>query len=181
MENINAEEFKRRIDKDDHLVLIDVRTPAEFEELHITGAKNIPLGSLNQDSLEKIAPKGCNLLFICQSGGRSSQASQKVDSFGSWNVTNVLGGTNAAKDAGMPITKGVRTVLSIERQVRVIAGTLVLSGVLLGFLLSSSFFYLSGIVGAGLIFAGLTNFCGMALVLEKCPWNHCSAKCEPKI
>ena len=181
MENINAQEFKRRLESGQPIVLIDVRTPAEFEELHVSGAKNIPLGALNQESLEKIALKGCNVFFICQSGGRSSQASQKVESMGFWNVTNILGGTTAAKEAGLHLTKGLRKVMSIERQVRVIAGVLVLLGVVLGFFVSPSFFYLSGVVGAGLAFAGLTDFCGMALVLEKCPWNQCNAENKSKI
>ena len=173
MENISVQELKSRLESNDHLVLIDVRTPAEFEEVHVTGAKNIPLGTLNEGSLEKLAERGANVFFICQFGGRSSQASQKIESAGFWQVFNILGGTNAAKEAGLSITRGARKVMSIERQVRVIAGSLTLLGVVFGFVLSPFFFLLSGFVGAGLTLAGVTDSCGMALVLERCPWNQC--------
>ena len=173
MENIRAQELKKLFNQGEPLILIDVRTPAEYEQLHIKGAKNLPLGSLNRQSLEKIAPPGSNLYFICKSGGRSTQASQKAQSIGLWKIINVSGGTDAAKEAGLEIMEGSRKIMSIERQVRIIAGFLVLVGIVLGFAVSSTFFFLSGLVGAGLVFAGLTDFCGMALILEKCPWNQC--------
>lgn len=178
MQNTKVSELKSKLDQGEHLLIIDVRTPAEFEEEHLSGAVNIPLGVLNQERLERIAATTNNLFFICHSGGRSSQASQKISNLGRWHVFNILGGTNAAKEAGLQMTVGVRTIMSIERQVRVIAGLLVLLGVVLGLLLSPYFFYLSGAVGAGLIFAGISNFCGMALLLEKCPWNQSNTKCE---
>lgn len=173
MENINVQELKRKLELGEKLLLIDVRTPAEFEQLHVSSAINLPLGSISKENLEKIAPAGSPVSFICKSGGRSAQASQKVAGMGVWKVINITGGTEAAKEAGLKMVEGSRKVISIERQVRIIAGALVLVGVVLGFIVSPGFFYLSGFIGAGLLFAGLTDFCGMALLLERCPWNQC--------
>ena len=84
----------------------------------------------------------------------------------------VEGGTQAWVAAGLPVVKGSKSAISIERQVRIGAGILVLTGVILGSLIHPAFFGLSAFIGAGLVFAGVTNWCGMGLLLAKAPWNR---------
>ena len=108
--------------------------------------------------------------LICRSGSRGKQACEKLLSAGYENVVNVEGGTLAWEKAGLPVRRG-KKVISLERQVRIAAGSLVLLGSLLG-LLSPWFFALPAFVGAGLVFSGVTDTCGMGLLLAKMPWNR---------
>jgi rhodanese-related sulfurtransferase len=150
--------------------LIDVRTPAEFREVHVTAARNVPLDQL--DPLElKSARNGSGgpLYVICKSGGRGAKACEQLINAGVTDVVNVEGGTTACVDAGVPVVRG-KKMMSLERQVRIAAGSLVLIGVI-----GSLFYYpligLSGFVGAGLVFAGVTDTCGMGMLLARMPWN----------
>jgi rhodanese-related sulfurtransferase len=152
--------------------LIDVRTPAEFTAVHAIGAINIPLDRLTADSVRSLAPQAQKFLFICQRGGRSKQACEKVLALGLSNVSSVDGGTEAWDAAQLPVQRGTQATISLERQVRIAAGSLVLLGVLLGALVSPYGILLSAFVGAGLIFAGVTDWCGMALALGRMPWNQ---------
>ena len=111
---------------------------------------------------------------ICRSGGRGKQACEKFVKSGFLNVVNVDGGTLACVAAGIPTLQGKKTI-SLERQVRIAAGALVVLGALLALFYNPSFVLLSGFVGAGLIFAGVTDTCGMAMVLARMPWNQSSA------
>lgn len=92
-------------------------------------------------------------------------------------VVNVEGGTQAWQEAGLPVVRGER-VLSLERQVRIAAGILVLIGVMFGWIFHPAFFGISAIVGAGLVFAGITDSCAMGMMLAKMPWNQVSQECE---
>ena len=146
--------------------LIDVRTPAEFREVHAAGARNVPL-----DRLDPAAFRGAGPVYvICQSGGRGRQACEKLLAAGVADVANVEGGTRAWADAGLPVVRGKKAV-SLERQVRIAAGSLVLAGTALGWLVDPAFLGLSAFVGAGLVFAGVTDTCGMGLLLARMPWN----------
>ncbi len=151
--------------------LIDVRTPKEFQEVHVTFAKNVPLDQLD---CSKIAgerkSKDLPLYVICRSGSRGRQACEKLVAAGCANVINLDGGTLAWDQAGLPVVRGAK-VMSLERQVRIAAGTLVLTGIGLSFL-HPGFAGLSAFVGAGLIFAGITDTCGMGMILAKMPWNR---------
>jgi len=146
-------------------VVIDVRTPLEFREVHATGAKNLPLDSLDPASL----PEGRPVYILCRSGQRATRAAEKF-SPGQQPVV-VEGGTLAWVEAGLPVVRGEKKVIGLERQVRIAAGSLVLTGFLLGWFIHPYFFFLSGFVGAGLTFAGITDWCGMGLLLAKAPWN----------
>lgn len=160
-------------------VLLDVRTPAEFESAHAPHARNIPLDRLDPNSLPSIFQKdGIPIAVICQSSKRGKIACEKLTAAG-WKVVNVEGGMSAWEAAGLPVVRG-RKMISLERQVRIAAGFLVLSGVLLGWLVHPALFGISAFVGAGLMFAGITDYCGMGLLLAKMPWNqrgasHCPA------
>ncbi|MCE9552983.1 MAG: rhodanese-like domain-containing protein [Planctomycetes bacterium] len=153
--------------------LIDVRTPVEYRTMHIGMAKNVPLDQLDPMAIMQ-ARNGTQqetLYVICHAGGRGRQACERFHAVGFTNVVNVEGGTKAWADAGLPVVRG-KQVMSLERQVRIAAGSLVLTGVVLGFLVHRGFFGLSAFVGAGLVFAGITDTCGMGMLLARMPWNQ---------
>lgn len=155
------------------VVLVDVRMPAEYREVHAKDAVNRPLDSLNPTTIAdefQIGPEQ-PVHVICKSGGRSSIAVQKFLDAGIDDVINVAGGTDAWVSAGLPAVRGKKTV-SLERQVRITAGFLILLGVVLGYSIHIAFFGLAGFIGAGLMFAGITDTCGMGIMLSKMPWNR---------
>ncbi len=152
------------------LALIDVRTPAEFREVHVAGARNVPLEMLTPAELAAEA-NGAPLYLICQSGGRSQLACDRLVGAGVTNIVNIAGGTSACVAAGLPVERG-RRAISLERQVRIAAGSLVLLGVALGALVHPAGYGLAGFIGAGLLFAGVTDTCGMGMLLAKMPWNR---------
>jgi rhodanese-related sulfurtransferase len=153
--------------------LIDVRMPAEFRELHVAGARNVPLDRLDPVALrnETSAGSGKPLYVICQRGSRGKQACEKLAAAGWTDVVNVEGGTLACEASGLPVVRGKKSI-SLERQVRIAAGTLVLLGAVLALTIHPYFAGLSAFVGAGLMFAGITDTCGMALCLARMPWNQ---------
>ncbi|QDT51595.1 Inner membrane protein YgaP [Symmachiella dynata] len=155
--------------------LIDVRTPAEFRETHATIARNVPLDALNPEKLlaDRNGSGDQPLYVICNSGNRSSKACEKLIHAGCENVVNVEGGTQAWEQANLPVVRGKKTV-SLERQVRIAAGSLVLLGSVLALTVHPYFAGLAAFVGAGLVFAGVTDTCGMAMLLAKMPWNRVS-------
>lgn len=155
------------------LEIIDVRTPVEFREVHLENARNVPL-----DRLDPAAILGGRestdepLYVVCRSGSRGQKACEQFHRAGFANAVNVEGGTLACIDAGLPVVRGKKAI-SLERQVRMAAGFLVLLGVGLSFV-HPAFVGLSAFVGAGLMFAGLTDTCGMGSILARMPWNRCS-------
>jgi rhodanese-related sulfurtransferase len=157
--------------------LIDVRTPVEFQEVRVEFARNVPLDRLDPGQIVRARNGSANepLYIVCRSGGRSQQACEKFLKAGFANVVNVEGGTLACENTGLPLVRG-KKVISLERQVRIAAGSLVLLGVVLGWLVHPYLVGLSAFVGAGLLFAGLTDTCGMGLLLARMPWNTRGSK-----
>lgn len=153
--------------------LIDVRTPVEYREVHVSFARNVPLDQLDAASLIAGRSGSEPLYVICRSGSRGQQACQKILAAGYTNVVNVEGGTLAWDQAGLPVVRGKKAI-SLERQVRIAAGLLVLTGSVLGAFVSPYWIGLSGFVGAGLTFAGITDTCGMGMILARMPWNQVS-------
>lgn len=166
---ISPNELKTALARGD-CTLVDVRTPAEFREVHVRGAVNVPLDGISPDGVPR--PSGERPLFIiCHKGSRGTQACATLTAAGVENVVNVEGGTQACKEAGLPVVEGKPT-MSLERQVRIAAGSLVLIGTALGLLVHPAFYGLSAFVGAGLVFAGVTDTCGMGMLLARMPWNQ---------
>ncbi len=157
--------------------VIDVRTPAEFHEAHIECARNVSLTMLDPHGVMRGRDKQSPLFVICQAGSRGANACQRFLAMGYDNVMNVEGGTGAWIAAGLPVVRGRKTI-SLERQLRIAAGLLVLLGAVFGYLWNVNFIGLSALVGAGLVFAGVTDRCGMALLLAKMPWNQGSHSCS---
>jgi rhodanese-related sulfurtransferase len=153
--------------------LLDVRTPAEFRAVHAEAARNVPLDRLDPTAwLEARAGAPATPVYlICGSGARGRQACEQFHRTGFPNAVNVEGGTTAWVAAGLPVVRGKKAV-SLERQVRIAAGSLGLLGAVLGGFVHPAFLGLSAFVGAGLIFAGVTDTCGMGLVLARMPWNQ---------
>jgi rhodanese-related sulfurtransferase len=149
--------------------VIDVRTPVEFAEVHVPSARSIPLDELKPSSLQ--FQKDQPVYLLCRSGQRATKAAEKFSREGFSQLIIVEGGTLAWIEANLPVTRSSVKIISLERQVRIVAGSLVLIGVLLGWFVHRGFFGLSAFVGAGLVFAGITDFCGMGLLLAKLPWN----------
>lgn len=154
--------------------LIDVRTPVEFREVHAEGARNVPLDSLDPKQIAdaRNGHAGQPLYVICRSGARGEKAVQKFIDAGIQEAVNVTGGTVAWEQAGLPVKRGKKAI-SLERQVRIAAGFLTLLGAVLGFFVHPYFIGLSAFIGAGLMFAGITDTCGMGMMLAKMPWNQC--------
>jgi len=163
-------EIRRR---GESLDLLDVRTPAEYGEAHVDGARNISLDRLDAKAIvaERTGRPG-TLYVVCKSGGRSRQACEKLLAAGLTAVASVEGGTAACEAAGLRLIRG-RKAMSLERQVRICAGALVVLGVALAwFTQIQAWTLLSGFIGSGLVFAGITDTCGMAMMLAKMPWNQ---------
>jgi glyoxylase-like metal-dependent hydrolase (beta-lactamase superfamily II) len=149
-------------------LLVDVRTPLEFESEHIEGALNIPLEQLEARA-EEIAEPG-DLVIVCRTSVRATIAAESLARTG--RRARVLdGGMLAWRRARLPVREGRRR-LAVDRQVQLIAGSMVLTGVILGIAVNPWFLGLAAFFGAGLTFAGATGTCGLALVLMKLPWNR---------
>ncbi len=168
MKTITPQELSRLLAAQPSLNLIDVRTPVEFAEVHVAQVKSEPL-----DAFTPAAHPGSAgpVYLLCRSGARATKAAEKLAAAGNDQGVVVEGGTLAWIEAGLPVERGTVKVMSLERQVRIAAGSLVLTGVVLAQLIHPAFIGLSAFVGAGLIFAGITDFCGMGLLLARAPWN----------
>ena len=157
--------------------LIDVRTPVEYREVHVEFARNVPLDQLDPAAVmqDRNGAGDQPLYVVCRSGARGEKACEQFLGAGFANVINVDGGTMACEQAGLPLVRGKKTI-SLERQVRIAAGSLVFLGAILGWLIHPAFLGLSAFVGAGLVFAGITDTCGMGMMLAKMPWNRCNVE-----
>lgn len=151
-------------------VLVDIREPDEFARRHVRGALSRPLSSFEQAHL-KVEP-GKDVVFTCRTGMRTGANCQRLATVVDGPAYVLDGGVDAWAAAGLPIEEDRKAPLEIMRQVQIGAGSLVLAGVALGFAVHPAFFGLSAFVGAGLGFAGVTGFCGMARLLALAPWNR---------
>ncbi|GAB2462488.1 rhodanese family protein [Comamonas humi] len=150
-------------------VLVDIRPADEHAREHIAIARNIPM-----DQLPAAAPalQGRAVVFHCRSGQRTRLNAQALRAATSGEAYVLEGGLDGWKQAGLPVRRDTSQPLELQRQVMIAAGTLVTGGTALGTVVSPWFYLLPGFVGCGLVFAGLTGFCGMARLLMKMPWNR---------
>ena len=169
MKTITPAELQTLLTTQPSAPVIDVRTPVEFAEVHVPQARSVPLDELKPGLLQ--LQKGQPVYLLCRSGQRATKAAEKFAKEGFDQPVVVEGGTLAWIEANLPVTRGAGKVISLERQVRIAAGAIVFTGVILARLVNFNFIWLSGFVGAGLIFAGITDFCGMGLLLARMPWN----------
>ena len=150
--------------------LIDIREPDEFRRRHVPGALSRPLSAFEAAGL-KVEPAR-EVIFTCRSGMRTAANCERLANSVGGPALVLGGGVDAWAAAGLPVAEDKTQPIEIMRQVQIVAGGLVLAGVVLGLLVHSAFFGLAAFVGAGLAFAGLTGFCGMARLLALAPWNR---------
>ena len=150
--------------------LIDVRTPAEYRGLHAEGAILMPLDQFDPAAVIATLPAGSTAHLLCKSGARAAMAAQKLMVAGCPCVV-VEGGTDAWVAANLPVVRG-KAAMGLERQVRIAAGVLVLTGVVLGFTVHPYWFGLAGFIGFGLTISGIINICPMGMLIARLPWNR---------
>lgn len=170
---IDPPTLKRRLDEGS-AILIDIREPAEYAREHILGARLVPLSALDRHDFDR--EHGKAFVFHCRSGNRTAQAAGRILARDFAEAYVLSGGLEAWKAAGLPVHVDRRQPIDLMRQVQIAAGSLVVGGVALGALVHPGFYGLAGFVGAGLVFAGATGFCGMARLLASMPWNRRAAE-----
>jgi rhodanese-related sulfurtransferase len=169
VKNIDAKTLKKWLENNE-AILIDVREPAEHEAEKIYGSNLLPLANVCKSSLPGYENK--KLVLHCRGGKRSLSACQKLISEDpNLEIYNLEGGISAWNAEGCEIKTSGKFFLSLDRQVQLAIGLGVLIGSVLGYFASPNFFLLSGFFGAGLIFAGLSGYCGLAILMAKMPWN----------
>ncbi|MDX5627747.1 MULTISPECIES: rhodanese family protein [unclassified Brenneria] len=150
--------------------LIDIRAADEYAREHIAQAQNIPLTALS--SAPPLADAGKGVIFHCQSGRRTELNIDKLAASVQGEAYILERGLSGWKQAGFSTIVDASQPLELNRQVQIAVGSIALLGAILGATVSPWFHILSGFVGAGLIFAGISGFCGMAHLLMKMPWNR---------
>jgi len=168
LQTVDSQQLKTLLELD-KIELIDVREADEYAREHIEGSKLISLSKFDVNLIPNNSDR--QVILYCQSGNRSQQAAEKILAAGFETIVHLEGGLNAWKSAGYPTKLNKKAPISIMRQVQIVAGSLVLTGTLLGAFVSPRFLFLSGFVGAGLTFAGISNTCAMASLLKKLPYN----------
>jgi rhodanese-related sulfurtransferase len=170
VQSVGVPEVQGLIQEANTLVL-DVRTPGEFETAHIDGAVNIPVDQLDPHLREIVHNAGGTMVLVCQSGGRAEQAANKLSREGKDDLVLLEGGMNAWQQAGAPVRRGEVQRWALERQVRLVAGSLVLATVAASAWLPRTKWVGAG-VGGGLVFAAVSNTCMMGNLLSKLPYNR---------
>jgi rhodanese-related sulfurtransferase len=169
---LTPQQVRERLDAG-RAILVDIREADEFARSHIAGAHSQPLSTWEKAHLS--VDPDADVIFTCRSGMRTAGACDRLAVRVNGDAFVLEGGLNAWAKAGLPVATNADAPMEIMRQVQIAAGALVLIGVVLGFLVSPAWFGLSGFVGAGLTFAGISGFCGMARLLMLAPWNRVKA------
>lgn len=164
--------------------LLDVRTPPEYANAHVPGARLVPLNELQAESILAYHKPRTPIFVLCQSGARATKAIDQLQRDGCDDCVLVEGGTEAWIDAGLPVHRGAGNVLPLMRQVQIVVGSLSVAGAGLALAVKPWFAALPLFLGCGLVFAGITGYCGMAMMLAKMPWNRrqnsCIQCCNPE-
>ncbi len=169
LQTVNAQTLRKLLEQQ-NVTLIDVREPAEYAGEHIPGARLVSLSQFDPSKIPQ--DEDTQVILYCRSGNRSTMAAQKLFDTGFVKITHLDGGMGAWKQAGYPTKVNKNAPISLMRQVQIVAGSLVLTGTLLGAFVSPWFLLLSGFVGAGLMFAGITDTCALGMLLAKLPYNQ---------
>ena len=155
--------------------IVDVRTPAELHSTALPDSLHIPLHELTpqalQTTIKNNGKDSSKIYLLCQAGRRAEMAADQLTGNIDAELYVIDGGMNAIQQAQIPVVKTGKQVMSLERQVRITAGFLVFTGVVLGSTVNTMFYGLSGFVGAGLMFAGITDTCMMGRLIARMPWN----------
>ena len=173
---LSVQTLQERLSSEDAPRVLDVRTPAEFETAHIPGSYNVPLDNLREHRAELRAHLDEDVVLVCRTGGRAEQAEKALAEVGLPGLRVLEGGMVAWESNGAPVNRGKQT-WELERQVRLVAGSIVLSSVL-GSIVVPELKWVAGGIGAGLTFAALSNTCAMGMLLAKMPWNRRGDACD---
>ena len=173
---LSVQTLQERLSSEDAPRVLDVRTPAEFETAHIPGSYNVPLDNLREHRAELRAHLDEDVVLVCRTGGRAEQAEKALAEVGLPGLRVLEGGMVAWESNGAPVNRGKQT-WELERQVRLVAGSIVLSSVL-GSIVIPELKWVAGGIGAGLTFAALSNTCAMGMLLAKMPWNRRGDSCD---
>lgn len=157
------------------LVVIDVRSAAEFESLHIKGSYNVPLNLLSEHTEDLVSRLGERVVLVCHSGVRAEQARRRLATVGLESAYVLEGGASGFADAGGDVVRGASR-WDLERQVRLVAGSLVLTGLVGGKFVSPKLRTVAGIIGTGLTFSAATNTCAMGKALSAMPWTKAAVE-----
>ena len=166
---IHPSELRQLRLEDPRTRILDVRTGAEFESVHIPGSYNVPLDQLSEH-IDAFAEFDRPVVLVCLSGNRASTAQEKLNAAGKTNLRVLEGGIGAWQTAGGDVVKGAEK-WALDRQVRGVAGSLVLGSILASLKFPKACF-LAGGVGFGLLFSALSNTCAMGMLLAKLPYNR---------
>ncbi len=182
--SIQPRELHRLLAAGSPAQLLDVRSPGEFAAAHVPGAKLVPLDRLDPAAWQPQpgAPE-IPLYVLCHSGGRARRAIDRLQRAGVHGCVLVEGGTQAWMDAGLPVNLGPSRILPLMRQVQITVGLISAAGAVLALAVNPLFAILPLLMGCGLVFAGITGTCGLALLLAKMPWNRaqsCGSCCATK-
>lgn len=168
--NIDATTLKQWMDKGE-VMLVDVREPAEHASENIPGATLVPLGTVCKSKVPET--HGKKLVIHCRSGKRGGTACEKLLAEDpNLEVYNLEGGIMAWEQAGNKVASSGKSILPLDRQVQLTIGLFLITGSVLGYVFSPAWFIFTGLIGCGLTFAGLTGFCGLAMLIAKMPWNQ---------
>ncbi len=158
------------------ICILDVRTAAEVKAAGLPDCLHIPLHELTparlQEEITKHGKNGSCVYLLCQGGKRAEMAADHLNGKINAELVVIEGGMNAVKQANIPLAANGKKVIPLERQVRIAAGLLVITGAVLGSWFNPAFYGLSAFVGAGLVFAGITDICPMGMLIAKAPWNR---------
>lgn len=173
---LDVHTLQDRLGAEDAPRVLDVRTPAEFETAHIPGAYNVPLDNLREHRAELRRHLDEDVVLVCRSGNRAEQAEKALAEVGLPGLRVLDGGMVAWQSAGAPVNRG-RQTWELERQVRLVAGSIVATSVL-GSAAFPRLKWLAAGIGTGLVGAALTNTCAMGTLLSKMPWNNRGDSCD---
>ena len=151
-------------------VLIDIRDADEYAREHIPEARNVPLAIIGQSPLRTLRANA--VIFHCKAGVRTAANATELAAAAGCDAYVLEGGLDSWKRAGLPVQIDRKQPLELMRQVQIVAGLLVLVGVVLGASVAPAFYALAGFIGAGLTFSGVTGTCAMATLLRQMPWNR---------
>lgn len=169
LRRLTPDEVQSRL-SEGRAILVDIREPAEFARSHVAGAVSHPLSTWEAAHLA-VHPDA-DVIFTCRSGMRTAGACNRLAARVEGPAYVLEGGLDGRMKAGLPLVTDKNMPIDVMRQVQIAAGSLVVLGVFLGVLVAPGFYALSAFVGAGLVFAGTTGFCGMARLLLMAPWNR---------
>jgi rhodanese-related sulfurtransferase len=173
---ISVTDFVALLQHQPNPTVIDVRTHAEVNTESFEGSIHLPLQVFDSKTFTECLNKnGCRaeeiVYLLCGSGQRARKAIECLEGGSSNPLIVIEGGINAMRGGGVNLIKGSGSVISLERQVRIAAGSMIVLGIMTGGLINPIFYGLSALVGAGLIFAGVTDSCAMGMLLARMPWN----------